>query len=53
MQPRASAALVKAQNELAFRKRRLKDLGLNPLLDPVIADWRRQIAQLRRIPFTS
>ena len=53
MQPRASAALVNAQNELAFRKRRLKDLGLDPLLDPVIADWRRRIAQLRRIPFTS
>jgi RsiW-degrading membrane proteinase PrsW (M82 family) len=53
MQPRASAALVNAQNELAFHKRRLKDLGLDPLLDPVSADWRRRIAQLRRIPFTS
>jgi protease PrsW len=53
MQPRASAALVNAQNELAFRKRRLKDLGLDPELDPVIADWRRRIAQLRRVPFSS
>ena len=53
MQPRASAALVNAQNELAFRKRRLKDLGLDPKLDPVIADWRHRIAQLRRIPFAS
>src|SRR4029079_16695594 len=29
MRPRSSAALVNAQNELAFRKRRLKDLGLS------------------------
>ena len=53
MQPRASAALVNAQNELAFRKRRLKDLGLDPEFDEGVADWRRRIAQLRRIPFTS
>jgi protease PrsW len=51
MQPRASAALVNAQNELAFRKRRLKDLGLDPGLDPVTADWRHRIQQLRTIPF--
>jgi RsiW-degrading membrane proteinase PrsW (M82 family) len=53
MQPRASAALVNAQNELAFRKRRLKDLGLDPEFDPVIADWRRRIGELRRVPFSS
>jgi RsiW-degrading membrane proteinase PrsW (M82 family) len=53
MRPYASAALVNAQNELAFRKRRLKDLGLDPELDPSVAAWRRQIARLRAVPFSS
>jgi protease PrsW len=47
VRPQTSAALVNAQNELAFRKRRLKDMGLEPEHDPVVATWRREIARLR------
>jgi len=43
----ASAALVNAQNELAFRKRRLRDRGFDPEQDPVVARWREEIAALR------
>ncbi len=43
-----SAALVNAQNELAIRKRRLKDRGYDPEADPVVAARRLQIADLRR-----
>jgi hypothetical protein len=43
----ASAALVNAQNELAFRKRRLADRGYDAELDPVVAGWRAEIAVLR------
>jgi RsiW-degrading membrane proteinase PrsW (M82 family) len=43
----ASAALVNAQNELAFRKRRLADRGYDAELDPVVAAWRAEIATLR------
>ncbi len=43
----ASAALVNAQNELAFRKRRLRDRGFDPEQDPVVARWREEIATLR------
>jgi hypothetical protein len=53
MRPRASAALVNAQNELAFRKRRLKDLGLNCERDPIAAAWRGEIARLRGLPLSS
>ncbi len=49
--PRVSAALVDAQNELAFRKRRLRDRGFDPALDAVAAQRREQIAALRlRLP---
>jgi protease PrsW len=51
MRPRASAALVNAQHELAFRKRRLKDDGQNPQQDPVAVAWRREIARLRGLPY--
>ena len=44
----ASCALVNAQNELAFRKRRLRDRGFDPAADPVVAQWRSQIAELRQ-----
>ena len=44
----ASSALVNAQNELAFRKRRLRDLGYDPDADPVVAGWRNQIENVRR-----
>ena len=49
MRPHASAALVNAQNELAFRKRRLKDNGLDPNHDPLVVAWRGEIARLRRL----
>ncbi|HEX7373477.1 MAG TPA: PrsW family intramembrane metalloprotease, partial [Steroidobacteraceae bacterium] len=42
-----SSALVNAQNELAFRKRRLRDRGYDPASDPVVAALRSQIAALR------
>jgi protease PrsW len=50
MRPRASAALVNAQNELAFRKHRLKDSGLDPDCDPLVVAWRGEIARLRKLP---
>ena len=42
-----SAALVNAQHELAFRKRRLRDRGFDPELDPLVAARRVQIHSLR------
>lgn len=43
----ASTALVIAQNELAFRKRRLRDRGFDPEQDPVVATRRAEIEALR------
>jgi hypothetical protein len=43
----ASAALVNAQNELAFRKRRLRDRGFDPQDDAVVTRRREEIASLR------
>jgi RsiW-degrading membrane proteinase PrsW (M82 family) len=43
-----AAALVNAQNELAFRKRRLRDRGFDPGADPVVGRYRDQIGALRR-----
>jgi hypothetical protein len=45
--PRTSAALVNAQNELAFRKRRVKEEGGDPELDELVAGWREDIRRLR------
>jgi protease PrsW len=45
----ASAALVNAQHELAFRKRRLRDRRLDPEADPRVTERREQIARLRRL----
>jgi protease PrsW len=45
----ASAALVNAQHELAFRKRRLRDRRLDPEADPRVAARRQQIARLRQL----
>ena len=42
-----SAALVNAQNELAFRKRRLRDRGFDPEQDPVVARRREEVEALR------
>jgi RsiW-degrading membrane proteinase PrsW (M82 family) len=44
---RESAALVNAQHELAFRKRRVRDAGRDPEVDPLVAGWRDEIARLR------
>ena len=45
--PRTSAALVNAQNELAFRKRRVKEEGNDPELDELVVGWREDIKRLR------
>jgi RsiW-degrading membrane proteinase PrsW (M82 family) len=44
---RSSVALVNAQNELAFRKRRVRENGGNPEQDPIVAGWRQEILRLR------
>jgi len=43
-----SGAIVNAQNELAFRKRRLRDRGFDPTLDALLEQRRTQIALLRQ-----
>jgi hypothetical protein len=48
--PGRSAALVNAQNELAFRKRRVKDLQLDDEQDPLADRWRHEIGRLRGAP---
>jgi protease PrsW len=45
--PRASAALVNAQHELAFRKRRVRDQGADPERDSLVGAWRDDIRHLR------
>jgi hypothetical protein len=45
----ASAALVNAQHELAFRKRRLRDRRFDPEADPRVAARRLQIDRLRQL----
>jgi RsiW-degrading membrane proteinase PrsW (M82 family) len=47
LEPRRSAALVNAQHELAFRKRRVRFDGVDPDKDPLVAGWRQEIAELR------
>ena len=47
IRPAASAALVNAQHELAFRKRRVRNQGSNPDRDRRTTDWRREIQRLR------
>lgn len=47
LHPRESAALVNAQHELAFRKRRVRDGGGDPERDALVAGWRAEIARLR------
>jgi hypothetical protein len=49
LQPRISAALVNAQHELAFRKRRVRDAGESPEHNPLIAGWREEIRRLREV----
>lgn len=45
---RRSAAIVNAQNELAFRKHRVRADGGDPEQDPLVGGWREQIARLRQ-----
>lgn len=45
--PKASAALVNAQSELAFRKRHVRDDGGDPEHDSLVAGWREDIRRLR------
>jgi protease PrsW len=45
--PELAAALVSAEHELAFRKRRLRDEGADPEGDPVTAAWREDIRRLQ------
>jgi RsiW-degrading membrane proteinase PrsW (M82 family) len=47
MQPRRSAALVNAQHELAFRKRRVRDEGKDAERDRLASGWREEIRRLR------
>jgi RsiW-degrading membrane proteinase PrsW (M82 family) len=49
LHPAASAALVNAQHELAFRKRRVRNAGGNPELDRLARDWREEIRRLREV----
>jgi protease PrsW len=47
MHRQTSAALVNAQHELAFRKRRVLDDGGDPEGDSLVAGWREDIRRLR------
>lgn len=47
LHPNRSAALVNAQHEIAFRKRRIREQGQDPELDPLVAGWREDIRRLR------
>jgi hypothetical protein len=45
----ASLALVKAQNELALRKRRVREDGEDPERDSLVNRWREEIRRLRQL----
>jgi protease PrsW len=49
LRPRASAALVYAQHELAFRKRRVRHEGRDPDCDGLALAWRDEIFRLRAV----
>jgi RsiW-degrading membrane proteinase PrsW (M82 family) len=49
LRPNRSAALVNAQHELAFRKKRVRDQGQDPEQDRLVAGWRQDIGRLRAI----
>ena len=48
LRPVTSAALVHAQQELAFRKRRVRDRGGDVAADPLVLGWRDEIDLLWR-----
>ena len=47
--PARARALVNAQHELAFRKRRARDEGRDPDGDPLVKSWREEISLLRQL----
>src|SRR5262249_41978118 len=49
MRPRAAAALVNAQHELAFRKRCVRNAGRDPDHDSLVVEWRATIWRLRAV----
>ena len=49
LRPRASAALVNAQHELALRKRRVRHEGRDPDRDRLAVAWREEIWRLRAV----
>lgn len=49
LRPHASAALVYAQHELAFRKRRVRHEGRDPDRDTLAVAWRDEIWRLRAV----
>jgi RsiW-degrading membrane proteinase PrsW (M82 family) len=49
MRRSASSALVNAQHELAFRKRRVRQDGKDPERDRLVNGWREEIQRLRRL----
>jgi hypothetical protein len=49
LRPRASAALVYAQHELAFRKHRVRHEGRAPDRDSLAVAWRDEIFRLRAV----
>ncbi len=44
---RTSAVIIRAQNELAFRKWRVKHMGQSPDKDTLVASWREELWRLR------
>jgi RsiW-degrading membrane proteinase PrsW (M82 family) len=49
LHPKLSAAIVNAQHELAFRKRRVRDEGRDPERDPLVNAWREEIRLLKTL----
>ena len=44
---RTSRAIMRAQNELAIRKWRVKHIGQSVESDPLVASWRDELLRLR------
>jgi hypothetical protein len=44
---RQSSRLVRAQNELAFRRHDVRRVGGDPMSDPLVEQWRARVALLR------
>ncbi|GAB4337970.1 MAG: PrsW family intramembrane metalloprotease [Leptolyngbyaceae cyanobacterium] len=50
---RTSAAIVRAQDELAFRKWRVQQQGQDVETDPLVASWRAELGRLREMNTTN